>query len=197
MSPVGVYIPEVYGVRNPGNRDDTSLYYYGSGFRPETSVFLLVTGSPGVGDGPQTTYLYEGPSEAYLANVLRTADLHDGNGTITGRFNVDCLYPKGFGSGGWCKLGRMTTQGTTMVSTYNTTMRPQSTMTPVLGLVDQMRQSTATGIRNVDFPKTQSDARDGVQNAAQRVAPLAIATSPVLAALWTAPLALLVAMLCL
>ncbi|WFC95254.1 hypothetical protein MBRA1_001901 [Malassezia brasiliensis] len=194
MSPAGVFVPEVYGVRHAGNREDTSIYYYGSGFRPETSIFLIVTGSPGVDDGPQTTYLYEGPSQAYLVNVLRTADLHDGKGTITGRFNVDCMYPKGLGRGdGWCKIGRMTTQGTTMVTTYNSTIRAQSTMTPVLGLVDKMRQSTATGIRDVQYPKTQSDA----DNAAYRVMPPAIATNPIVAALWTVPLALLVALLCL
>lgn len=164
-----VYIPDLKGVVNPDG--ETSLYYYGPGYYPESTVYALVTGKPGEGDGPKTTYLYEGATEAYLVNILRTADLDDGNGTITGQFNVKCRYSQGLGKDGYCQYQRMTTQGTTIFSTFNTTAQAQTTFTPVRGEIQRVRQSQDTHtLTNVAFPNTN------VQNAAVRMRPLCLDT---------------------
>lgn len=191
LSSAGIHIPEVAGEKNKGPPGDTSIYYFGQGYYPETSVYLLVTGKPGVDEGPQTTYLYAGPTQLYMPNVLRTVDLGQ-NGTITGRFVVDCRYQNGMTNEGWCKYGMATSHDTSMLSTYNTTARPQTTIQPVRGVVERMRQSTATGLKNVAFPKTHDDA----QNAAGRLGPY-VFTNALTIALWTTPLALLLALVCL
>lgn len=191
LPPRPVWIPEIYGVKSPGEKDDTSVYYYGIGNQPLTSVFALVTGKPGEGDGPQTTFLYEGKSEAYIADVLRTANLGNENGTVTGHFNIKCMYEHGMSRGGYCKVGMRTSDDTTMLSTYNSTGTPQTTMTPTQGLLERMRQKTASGIRDIPFPKTHVDA----QNTAARVSPYSPSTYTTVLFMWTTLVALVAALI--
>ncbi|WFC99260.1 hypothetical protein MYAM1_002004 [Malassezia yamatoensis] len=181
LAPQSVYIPGMAGDEHANGPADTSIYYFGHGYYSESSIFALVTGTDGVGSGAATTLLYQGPTEAYLANVLRTVDLGGNNGTVTARFNVDCFYEDGFNKEGYCQYGMIASAQTTMITTYNSTASPQTTITPVLGLLEQMRASTASGPKSLNYPKTQADA----QNAAGKLSSLFSSSRRWTAIAWT------------
>ncbi|WFD43348.1 hypothetical protein MPSI1_002009 [Malassezia psittaci] len=189
LAPQSVYIPVMAGDQHANGPADTSIYYFGHGYYTESSIFALVTGTAGVGSGAATTLLYQGPTEAYMANVLRTVDLGGSNGTVTGRFNVDCFYTNGFNNDGYCQYGMISSAQTTMITTYNSTASPQTTITPVLGLLEQMRASTASGPKSLKYPKTQADA----QNAAGQLTSLFSNSSRWTVMAWTVLWSLLLA----
>ncbi|KAL4402507.1 hypothetical protein ACI68E_000272 [Malassezia pachydermatis] len=119
----------------------TSMLYYGKGFHTETSVYAVITGTSGVGDGPQTNYYYQGPSGIHLGHIALTADT--GDQLVTGTFDLQCS--RGTSYAGWkCQYGYETTQGTSMYTTFTTNIQKQTMITPIPGLLEQMRKSEAT-----------------------------------------------------
>lgn len=155
LDPVPLYIPDLRGA--VGEAKATSVVYYGPGYYPESTVYALITGAQGEGEGPKTTLMYEGASEVYVPHLLRTADMKDGNGTITGIFNIRCKYDNGLGHRpGYCEYERLAAQKTTSISTFNTTIQAQTTITPVAGELQQRRQSMATGLSTIPPAPTQS-----------------------------------------
>lgn len=157
-SPMGVYLPSFPGDKGSVAGDGTRVYFLGTGFRSETSIWALVTGKKGVGNGPATSFLFNGPSALQMANVERTVDT--GNGTVTGRFGFGCELKSKTFSSMQCKLKYQTSDITSEYTTYFTKTNPVTTVTPIHGLLQHIQQKEAT--------HTLSEVPDvHVQNAAR------------------------------
>lgn len=168
MSPVAVYLPE-WPMNMATGPAPTSVYYYGNGYQTQTSVYAMVTGAPGQDSGPATTYLYEEPSGMKYPHVQLTAD--PGNGTITAFFDLACSAGSTYN--GWqCKAGYETSGKTSLFTTYRTNVGPNTMVTPVVGQIDQMQQSTASfgpsGVPSFAQASLNKYAHSGVPRAAPR-----------------------------
>lgn len=141
LSPASIFIPSL-----PGDKDataPTSIIYMGQGFISYTSVYALVTGEKGKGEGPKTNYMFQGPTEININKVMRTDTVNDMS--TAGLFNVACSSPKSGGPGWECQYAFQNKSEKTIYSTVTTRTDPNTMITPVIGLLNQRRRSTATG----------------------------------------------------
>lgn len=169
LSPVSVRLPE--GLPNVR---DMSLLYIGQGFQSQTTVYAMVTGKPDDANA-QTHYMYQDQTSMQFNHIPLTSSV--GGQALTGLFGMGCGATV---RNDWvCKYGYETSQSTSMYTTFTTSMRP-SVFTPVQGLIQSMRQATASGPSSPPPSVTQSNAGSP---APMHMAPLCLA---LLAALLTA-----------
>ena len=141
LSPASIFIPSL-----PGDKDataPTSIIYMGQGFISYTSVYALVTGEKGKGEGPKTNYMFQGPTEIHVNKVMRTDAV--GAVSTSGLFDVACSLPKSGGPSWECEYAYQNKSEKTVYSTVTTRTHPNTLITPVIGLLNQRRQSTASG----------------------------------------------------
>lgn len=141
LSPASIFIPSL-----PGDKDataPTSIIYMGQGFISYTSVYALLTGEKGKGEGPKTNYMFQGPTEINVNKVMRTDAV--GDVSTSGLFNVACSLPKSGGPSWECEYAYQNKSEKTVYSTVTTRTHPNTLITPVIGLLNQRRQSTASG----------------------------------------------------
>jgi len=141
LSPASIFIPSL-----PGDKDataPTSIIYMGQGFISYTSVYALVTGEKGKGEGPKTNYMFQGPTEINVNKVMRTDAV--GDVSTSGLFDVACSLPKSGGPSWECEYAYQNKSEKTVYSTVTTRTHPNTLITPVIGLLNQRRQSTASG----------------------------------------------------
>ena len=141
LSPASIFIPSL-----PGDKDGTaptSIIYMGQGFISYTSVYALVTGEKGKGEGPKTNYMFQGPTEINVNKVMRTDAV--GDVSTSGLFDVACSLPKSGGPSWECEYAYQNKSEKTVYSTVTTRTHPNTLITPVIGLLNQRRQSTASG----------------------------------------------------
>ncbi|WFD18954.1 hypothetical protein MCAP1_001167 [Malassezia caprae] len=150
LEPVSLRLPKDL----PGERD-MSLLYVGQGFQTQTTVYAMVTGKPNVGKGVQTNYMYQDETAVQFYHVPLTSDVR--GETLSGLFGMGCSQTQA-GNDWVCKYGLETSQSTSMYTTFTTTMRPTTVFTPVQGLVQSMRQATASGPSSPSPQVTQSNA---------------------------------------
>ena len=89
LSPASIFIPSL-----PGDKDataPTSIIYMGQGFISYTSVYALVTGEKGKGEGPKTNYMFQGPTEINVNKVMRTDAVGDVSTSGLLMSHVHCL----------------------------------------------------------------------------------------------------------
>lgn len=106
LSPASIFIPSL-----PGDKDataPTSIIYMGQGFISYTSVYALVTGEKGKGEGPKTNYMFQGPTEINVNKVMRTDAV--GDVSTSGLFDVACSLPKSGGPAGSANTRTKTSQ---------------------------------------------------------------------------------------
>ncbi|WFD22550.1 hypothetical protein MEQU1_001222 [Malassezia equina] len=121
---------------------DMSLFYMGQGFQSQTTVYAMITGHPNAGDGPKTHYMYQDQT-AVQFNRLDMATNVRGQ-SLSGMFDMGCERAKA--SKKWvCSYGVETSDSTSMYTTFTTPMQPVTTFTPVQGLLQSLRQATASG----------------------------------------------------
>ncbi|WFD14364.1 hypothetical protein MARU1_000365 [Malassezia arunalokei] len=141
LSPASIFIPSL-----PGDKDataPTSIIYMGQGFISYTSVYALLTGEKGKGEGPKTNYMFQGPTEINVNKVMRTDAV--GDVSTSGLFDVACSLPKSGGPSWECEYAYQNKSEKTVYSTVTTRTHPNTLITPVIGLLNQRRQSTASG----------------------------------------------------
>lgn len=141
LSPTSIFVPSL-----PGDKDataPTSIIYMGQGFISYTSVYALVMGEKGKGEGPKTNYMFQGPTEIHVNKVMRTDAV--GAVSTSGLFNVACSLPKSGGPSWECEYAYQNKSEKTVYSTVTTRTHPNTLITPVIGLLNQRRQSTASG----------------------------------------------------
>ncbi|WFD30851.1 hypothetical protein MSPP1_001875 [Malassezia sp. CBS 17886] len=156
FDPVSLFIPDLPGDVHP-KVAQTDIYYYGTGHYPESTVYALVTGSKGVSDGPKTSYLYADGTVVYVPNQLRTANI--GHGTTTAIFNLKCKHGKGMAQKGSCSYEYFNEELTTAYTKFRSKLPYDTTITPVQGQLQRMRQSDATGPTDVKIPAQTNSAR--------------------------------------
>jgi len=115
----------------------------GQGFISYTSVYALVMGEKGKGEGPKTNYMFQGPTEINVNKVMRTDAVADVS--TSGLFDVACSLPKSGGPSWECEYAYQNKSEKTVYSTVTTRTHPNTLITPVIGLLNQRRQSTASG----------------------------------------------------
>lgn len=121
---------------------DMSLFYMGQGFQSQTTVYAMITGHPNAGDGPKTQYMLQDQT-AVQFNHLDMATNVRGQ-ALSGLFDMGCKRAKA-GKNWVCKYGVETSDSTSMYTTFTTPMQPVTTFTPVQGLLQSLRQATASG----------------------------------------------------
>ena len=141
LSPTSIFVPSL-----PGDKDataPTSIIYMGQGFISYTSVYALVMGEKGKGEGPKTNYMFQGPTEIHVNKVMRTDAV--GDVSTSGLFNVACSLPKSAGPSWECEYAFQNQSEKTVYSTVTTRPNPNTMITPVIGVLNQRRRSTASG----------------------------------------------------
>lgn len=141
LSPASIFIPSL-----PGDKDataPTSIIYMGQGFISYTSVYALVTGEEGRGEGPKTNYMFQGPTEININKVMRTDAVN--HVSTSGLFNVACSSLTSGGPSWECQYAFQNKSEKTIYNTVTTRTDPNTMITPVIGLLNQRRQSTASG----------------------------------------------------
>lgn len=143
MPPVSIFVPSLPG--DAQATEPTSIYYYGQGFISYTSVFALVNGEPGKGDGPRTEMMYQGPTEIKVAKVMRTEYVD--KESRSGLYDVQCKKSNG---DNWnCRYMLESGTATTTYYEVSTQTNPNTLITPVIGKLDQLRRSTAKGFSDI------------------------------------------------